>query len=398
MRTLGVEEELLLVDPGTGRAVAVAPTVLAEAAADDGTQTSTGASHRGGVHRDEDCAGEDHDDQGGGEGLEAELQLQQIEIDTSPCLRLGEVAEDLVRRRRHVDEMAQRAGARAVGLATSPLAVAPRTTPHPRYRRMASLYGLMEQEQLTCGCHVHVSVDSEEEGVAILDRVRVWLPVLVAMSTNSPFWQGGDTGYAGYRSQVWARWPSAGPVEVHGSPDRYHALVASLLATGAVLDQGMVYFDARLSASYPTVEVRVADVAQDVRHTVLVAGLVRGLVDTAAAEWRDGRSAPDVPAALLRAANWTASRHGLGDQLVHPATGQQVSATRVVADLMEHVTPALAANDDLEAVGALVDRLLGSGTGADEQRRVHARRDRLDDVVRAAIEATHRGSDGLQGE
>ena len=157
--------------------------------------------------------------------------------------------------------MAGEAGVRAVALGTSPLPVTPETTPNPRYERMGRLYGLLQQEQLTCGCHVHVSVASDEEGVAVLDRIRVWLPVLVAMSTNSPFWQGRDTGYAGYRTQVWARWPSAGPVEVHGSPAAYRALVESLLATGAVLDQGMVYFDARLSASYPTIEVRVPDVA-----------------------------------------------------------------------------------------------------------------------------------------
>jgi len=365
MRTVGVEEELLLVDE-EGRAVAVAPTVLAA---------------------DEERSGDD-DGADQGEGLEAELQLQQVEIDSRPCLDLADLQADLVGRRRHVGELASQAGARVAALGTSPLPVAPRTTPKPRYRRMAELYGLMEQEQLTCGCHVHVSVDSPEEGVAALDRLRAWLPVVVAMSTNSPFWQGRDTRYAGYRTQVWARWPSAGPADLHGTPERYHALVASLLATGAVLDRGMVYFDARLSASYPTVEVRVADVAQDVRHSVMLAGLVRGLVDTAVAEWREGRPPPEVPTAVLEAATWRASRFGLSDQLVHPVTGTLLPAPEVVRALADRATPALRDNGDLELVGDALERLLSEGTGADRQRTEQARRGRLEDVVAAAVEAS----------
>ncbi len=161
---------------------------------------------------------------------------------------------------------------------------------------MAEHYGLTAQEQLTCGCHVHVSVESDEEGVAVLDRMRVWLPVLLALSANSPFWQGKDTRYGSYRSQVWGRWPSAGPVEIHGSAEAYHARVRSLVATGALRDEGMIYFDARLSHRYPTVEVRVADVCLDPADTVLLATLVRGLVETSAREWREGRPVPDTSA------------------------------------------------------------------------------------------------------
>jgi carboxylate-amine ligase len=208
------------------------------------------------------------------------------------------------------------------------------------------------------------------------------------MSVNSPFWQGRDTRYAGYRTQVWARWPAAGPVDLHHSPERYHALVAELIGTGALLDRGMVYFDARLSAKYPTVEVRVADVAQDVRHSVLVAGLARALVDTAVADWHDDRPPTAVPAGVLRAATWRASRFGLQEDLVHPVTGELAAAARVVVDLVDQVTPALRANGDLDLVGEAVDRLLASGTGADHQRRAHARRGSLADVVGVAVEAT----------
>ena len=126
----------------------------------------------------------------------------------------------------------------------------------------------------------------EPEGVAVLDRIRGWLPCLLALSANSPFWQGHDSGYASFRSQVWGRWPSAGPTGLFGSAETYHATTRAMIASRTILDLGMVYFDARLSAQHPTVEVRVADVCLDADDAVLMAGLVRALVDTAARSWR----------------------------------------------------------------------------------------------------------------
>ena len=136
-------------------------------------------------------------------------------------------------------------------------------------------YALTAREQLTCGLHVHVSVGSDEEGVAVLDRIRSWLPSLMALSSNSPFWNGQDSGYASYRTQARNRWSSAGPMEAFGSAWAYHALVADISATGVVINPD---FDARLSARHPTVEIRLSDVCLEPRDAVLIAALVRALV------------------------------------------------------------------------------------------------------------------------
>ena len=116
-----------------------------------------------------------------------------------------------------------------------------------------------------------------------------WLPLLTAISANSPYWQGQDTGYASYRSIAWGQWPTAGPTETFGDVDGYHRAIKGLLDTGAAMDDGMIYFDARLSASYPTLEIRVPDVCTDVGDSALIAALARGLVDTAATDWAHGR-------------------------------------------------------------------------------------------------------------
>nr|WP_297429837.1 glutamate--cysteine ligase [uncultured Actinotalea sp.] len=348
-----------------------------------------GADGAGGVDGADGAGGADGADGGPGTPLETELQMQQVETATPPRTLLAELVDDVRALRRRADEAAQDVDARVVALGTSPRPGVPVLTPVTRYRAMAQLMGVTAAEQLTCGCHVHVGIESEEEGVGVLDRIRPWLAVLTALSTNSPYWNGADTGYAGYRTQVFQRFPTTGPTERFGSPAGYHGLVADLMATGALLDEGMVYFDARLSRTYPTVEVRVADVCLEPEDAVLVAALSRGLVETAAAQWRAGEAADDVPASLLRMASWRASRSGLTSELVHPVRRRPAPAAEVVAALVDHVRPALADSGDLAWVEQQVGTVLRRGTGADRQRRVAAASgDDLTAVVRDAVEAT----------
>ncbi|MEN0070523.1 MAG: glutamate--cysteine ligase, partial [Propionicimonas sp.] len=277
MRKFGVEEEFLLVgDDG-------API---------GVATEAAAAH-------ERTASADTVDAPGG-GVDLELQRQQLETGTHPCRTTDELLRELRDGRRRLGEAAAQAGASLAALGTSPIDVGTSFSPSPRYHRMGRVYALTAREQLTCGCHVHGEVDDRAEGVAVIDRIGPWLPVLLAISANSPFWQGADTGYASYRSQVWNRWPSAGPTAPFGSVEAYEGAVAGLVGTGAVLDEGMIYFDARLSARYPTVEVRVADVCLFATDALLVATLARALVE---AEVR--QAADETPAQhrveLLRA-------------------------------------------------------------------------------------------------
>ncbi|MFY9805743.1 MAG: glutamate--cysteine ligase [Pseudonocardiaceae bacterium] len=359
-RTVGVEEELLLVDPDSGRALALAAAVLGNAA--------------GGGHEVD-------------QALTSELTSQQVETNTRPCSSLDELASEVRRWRRAANDAAEREGARIAALATSPLAVEAAITSSPRYQRMVGEFGLTAEEQLTCGCHVHVEIDSESEGVAVLDRIRGWLPCLLALSANSPFWQGCDSGYASFRSQVWARWPSAGPTELFGSAETYHATTRAMVESRTVIDLGMVYFDARLSRQHPTVEVRVADVCLDADDAVLMAGLVRALVDTAARSWRVGVPATPVRTELLRLASWRAARSGLDGDLVDP-TGRPAPAEQVIRTLMDHVRPVLDEYGDLEVVDDLLSAVLSRGNGAATQRRIYRTGGQLADVVAHAVDRT----------
>ncbi|MEU1212102.1 glutamate--cysteine ligase [Streptomyces sp. NPDC005791] len=364
MRTVGVEEELLLVDAESGdpRALSAAVLALAERRSERGFE--------------------------GAPTFESELHAQQLEFATEPHGVMGDLAEELLRRRAEAAWSAAQAGAAVAALATFPMPVRPSVGAGERYQWLAQRFGLTAQEQLTCGCHVHVSVESDEEGVAVLDRMRPWLPVLLALSANSPFWQGRDTSYAGYRSMVWGRWPSAGPVELFGSADRYHERIRALIGTGVLRDEGMVYFDARLSHRYPTVEIRVADVCLDPADAVLLATLSRGLVETAARAWRAGEAPDPVAVGVLRMAAWQAAHSGTEGPLLHPLTMRPEPAADVARALLTHVGDALEDSGDLGSAQKALQAVLTRGTGARAQRELLAGSGSLRTVVTECVART----------
>jgi carboxylate-amine ligase len=355
-----VEEELLLVDPETGEPQALSSAVLARAAMDDEDQAV----------------------------FEKELHNQMLEFATHPQSGMGELRAEIIRCRKEAARHAGEIGCTVAALATSPLPVRPSVAVGRRYHWMDEHYGIITQEQLVLGCHVHVSVESDEEGVAVIDRIAPWLSVLSALSANSPYWQGKDTSYSSYRSRVWQRWPSAGPTEPFRSAERYHRRVASMVATGVLLDEGMIYFDARLSRRYPTVEIRVADVCLHADTAVLIATLARGLVETAAREWRAGVEPAEHSVSLLRLAAWRAARSGLTEELLHPVTMRRMPAEAVVRALLDHVGDALTETGDLERAQDAFAELLRRGNGARMQRELLRRTGSLQDVVIECVRQT----------
>jgi carboxylate-amine ligase len=362
-----VEEELLLVDSESGRPRSVAGLILQRE--ERGELDAHGADRSSGW-------------------LEHELQQEQLETDTAPHTQMADLLADLRAWRDHAIAAARRAGARVVASGTSPIVVEPHLFRNDRFAVMAEHFGITTTEQLSCGCHVHVSVASDDEAVGVLDRIRVWMPVLLALSANSPFWQGKDTKYASYRSQMLIRWPSAGPYEVFGSAETYHGLVADMVASGVLLDKAMVYFDARVSDRYPTVEIRVPDVCLDVGDAVLIAALTRALVDTAAEGWAADERPPAVPATLLRLAMWRAGREGMDGLLLDPHSFRPRPAKEVVTALVDHVRPALQNNGDEDLVHEQLERLVARGNGAQRQRAVLERTGQLGDVVAYLARAT----------
>ncbi len=317
--------------------------------------------------------------------LTVELQREQIEVVGPPCRTLTEQLVTIREGRALADTAARAVGGRVVALATSVFAGLPSLVPERRYRRIQQHVGLLADRHLTCGFHVHVEVADRDEGVAVLDRIRVWLPVLLALSANSPFWYGVDSGFASYRYQALGRWPTAGPCDIFGSAKEYDRQAQALLRSGVPLDDGMLYFDARLSAHFPTVEVRVADICMDPTHAAALAALVRALVETASRQWRNGQPPQPVTTAELRAWTWRASRFGTDGLLISPATGSPAPAGRVAAEMLAVLRPVLDEYEEAEAVESVVTAILDDGSGTRQQREAYARKHERTEVIDTAL-------------
>jgi carboxylate-amine ligase len=356
--TFGVEEEFLLVDPTTGEPVAVNKAVA--------------------------CRAAEH-----GVKLQLEFTSCQIETTTEVVSGSSDLRKELTWLRRIAGEAAAASGARLLAAALPP------TRPHefpisdnPRYREIADKFGRIAAEGI-CGAHVHVAVPSRELAVRVSNRLRPWLPLFLALTANSAVYGGADTGYASWRSVVWARWPSAGPPPHFDSVDEYDGMVRMLRRAGALLDDGMVYWDVRPSAKFPTVEVRVADVPATVGETVLLATLIRASVMTALDDDRHREPSPPLTPHALKAAYWKSARDGLDGQAIDLLESHApVPARKLLQRMVDHVRPALEDVGDDKMVDCALARLDYEGNGAMRQRRAWHRRHDVNDVIAELAAAT----------
>ncbi|MFI0408653.1 glutamate--cysteine ligase [Actinomadura sp. 3N508] len=353
----GIEEEYFVVDPVSREVVPRAAAVVRRASAALGERAST------------------------------ELVDFLAEAKTAPCDDLGKLGEQ-VRAMRAA--MAAAAAAEGVRLAATGTPVLGELIPAPisagaRYAESRATYRGLDDEQCICSCHVHVEMPDRERAIQISNHLRPWLPTLLALAANSPYWAGRDTGHDCWRVMTWARWPVAGPPPYFESCAHYEDVVATLLGCGALMDTGTIFWDVRLSARLPTLEIRLGDVAPTAADATVFAALIRALVQAASAAVDAGERAPDPPQELLRAAYWLAARDGLAGKGMDVRTGRPAGFRELAGDLLAHVLPALRDAGDLTVVTRGVHRLLTGGTGAERQRGAYRRRGRLTDVVDAAI-------------
>ncbi|MCC8242721.1 carboxylate-amine ligase [Saccharothrix luteola] len=343
---MGVEEEFLLVDRTSLWSAGNAVSVL-ERAADMGL--------------------------GHGCRLQRELWDSEVETNTGVCTDLAGLREDLIRNRLTLARAAEAEGLAPVSVGYPLYGTRPAPlNPDASYRPLREVCGGILADQEICGCHVHVGVDDRDTGVAVLNHLAPWLPTLLALTANSPFRQGRDTGFHSWRMMVYHCLPGSGIPPWFASAAEYDADLARLKECGLLPPDHGGLRPARLSDHLPTVEVRVGDAAATVDEAVLYAALVRGLVRTALTDLDAGREARRLSDVVLADALWAAARYGPPGRAVDPWTGAGVPATTLAARLLLHITPALAASGDLDEVRSLLDRVLNDGGAATRQRRAAA--------------------------
>lgn len=346
--TIGVEEEFLLVNPRTGHASPCAEPVLAR------------YRHHGPLPD--------------GATVKRELRLTQIEVATGVCTTAEEIRDQLTAGRRVLAgaAAAEDCALLATGTPIGPGSSVPPQPGRGRYADIDAAYGALVADYEACGCHVHVGVADPDTAVAVVNHLGRWLPTLLALSSNSPFDHGRDTGYHSWRTVLQSRFPGAGVAPYLRGHDDFRRTVETLVECGALVDPNQTFWLARPSIRFPTVEFRAADTALTVEHAVLQALLSRALVHRALADLDGGREATPLSPQVAATAVWTAARHGLSGHLVDAGEETLRPAWSLVEALLTHVRPALEEAGDLAEVEALLAALRTEGTGSDQQRAAAA--------------------------
>lgn len=344
-RTFGVEEEYLLLDAEDGRPVDRAAELI--------------------------YAMPDLDDQ-----IDREYFSSQLETATPICRTADEAEHALVsfRKRAAFTALGREVVVSGSGLPPIGGEEAGTVTPNPRYRAIAaSMRGVAENQYVT-GTHVHVAVPSRSVGVAVIDHLARWAPVFLAMTVNSPIWCGEETGFASWRHIMGLCWPTNGyPLGFDRDSD-YERSVDQLVSSRILTDPGLVTWVVRLSDTYPTLELRIADAQLDASAAVSYATIVRAIVERAVIEVHRGTPRPQYSHGIVDGAIWLAARNGLSTYLVDPLTGESMPACDLIARMIDEIEPVLDTFGDRERVERYVRHLREHGDPASRQSAVFAER------------------------
>jgi carboxylate-amine ligase len=321
-----------------------------------------------------------------GHAVTSELLQSQVEIAT-PILRdMCEAGEVLGALRTGLARLLEEKALRLMAASTHPLGAwrDQHATAKPRYDQLMSDFRIIGQRNLVCGMHVHVAVPHEVDRVQLMNRAMHWLPLFLALSTSSPFWNRHPTGLKSYRQSVYDEWPRSGIPDFFADQADYDAFAALLRRSGALKDASYLWWAIRPALKYPTLELRIADVCTSIDHALALAALFRCLIamlvrDPEHGQWRSAHTRR-----LIDENRWRARRDGIGAQLIDERSATALPVPQVAARLLELVAPEA---EELDRGGALrgIERILADGTSADTQLRLYAQRREAGDEDRDAL-------------
>src|SRR5512132_1607028 len=364
--TIGIEEELMIVDADSYGLVNAIESLLEDAA--DGE-------------------------------IKPELMESVLEISTNPAPNTAEAGEQLRRLRAQVRATAAGRGLAIGSAGTHPFAMweDQRIVARARYRELVTALRFVARQELIFGMHVHVGVDDPDKAIHVANGMRVHLAVLLALSANSPFWRADATGLLSSRTPIFRTFPRVGIPPQYRDWAHWESEVGFMVASGVMEDYTWLWYDVRPHPNFGTVEVRVCDSQTRVEHTLALAALVQAMVKELCEHYEAGAALGDYPWQMLDENKWLAARHGLDGELVDLPSTERVAtkalARRLVDRLREHAED-LGSAAELEAI----DDLLARGNGA--QRRLGLREALRELVAHAEHEAVQRllglGVDGVE--
>jgi carboxylate-amine ligase len=354
--TIGIEEELMIVDGETLDLVNAIESLL-----DDAPQGA----------------------------IKPELMESVLEISTDPCKTIPEAGAQLRALRRQVMDAANGRGLRIGSAGTHPFALweEQRIVARPRYRDLISALRFVARQELIFGMHVHVGVDDPDKAIHIANGMRVHVPVLVALGANSPFWRADLSGLVSTRTPIFRAFPRVGIPPAYRDWQDYQDRIGFMQRSGVMEDYTYLWYDVRPHPNFGTVEIRACDSQTRIEHTLGLAALIQAMVKELAIHYESGEPLSDYPWEMLDENKWLASRHGLDGELVDLPSAERVAtkalARRLFDRLREHAVD-LGAEEEFAGVEDLLER----GNGAARQIVVWEANHDLRELVADIVDAT----------
>jgi carboxylate-amine ligase len=326
------------------------------------------------------------------ERVKPEMHQSVIEIGTGVCRNIKEAKEEIRSIRRQIIGLARQNGLRLAAAGTHPFAQwrDQEIYPDDRYRMIVEDMKMVARANLIFGLHVHIGVEDRETAIQIMNAARYFLPHILALSTNSPFWQGMDTGLRSYRCKVFDKFPRTNIPDLYSSWSEFENYVTLLIKTNCMDDAKKIWWDIRPHPHFPTLEFRICDIPMRVDETIAIAALCQAVVAKLYRLHEQNLSFRHYSRALIMENKWRAARYGLGGKLIDFGKQSEVPVRDLIYEILEFVSDVTGELDSKEEI-AYIARILDEGSGADRQLRVFGETGDLNRVVDYMIEQTELG-------
>jgi carboxylate-amine ligase len=321
--------------------------------------------------------------------IKPELMESVLEISTNPARDLREADRMLRALRRQVRDKAAEHGLTIGSAGTHPFAKweDQRITAADRYRDLVDALRFVARQELIFGLHVHVGLDDADKAIHVANGMRVHVPVLLALSANSPFWRGDRTGLASTRMPIFRQFPRVGIPPYYDGWADFERRIDFMVEAGVLSDYTWLWYDVRPHPNFGTVEIRAMDAQTHVEHTLALAALIQAMVKELSEHFEAGKRLADFPHEMLDENRWLAARHGLQGELVDLPERRTVPAKelakRLYDRLKEHAQD-LGGADALEGIADLIEH----GEGAYRQRKVYEANHDFTELMRDIVEAS----------
>ncbi len=362
--TLGIEEEFQLVDMQTGELCSDADAII-----EKGVDSL-------------------------GEQLKQEMSQSTIELVSKILPDIVVAREEVRATRTALSQLVKEEGLAIISAGTHPSSSwrDQKNTDGERYIELAKEYQDVVRSDLIFGLHVHVGIENKDLAITLLNQVRTWLPHLLALSTNAPFWSGRMTGIKSYRAVQWNRFPRSGIPYVFPSWDHFDKYVQDLIDMGCIDDGKKIWWDVRPHAYFDTIEFRVCDMPSTIEDTLGIAALCQALVAKLVRLHEQGKTVPIVKSRYIEENKWRAMRYGLDAEYVDFTSRRRLpmrDSIREVLDFVDEVVDDLGSRREITYLHALLDDK--QGTGADRQMAIYRKTESTQDVIAFLLERTMQG-------